>query len=458
MTDQTRSGPRAGRSPYALVGAGEFGATLVAQSRRIPELALAAVCDRDVARAKAALAAGGYDGDAIRVAGSRAEALAAIEGGRIAVLEDSALLADLPLKAVVEATGDPFGAAAVADQALGFGYHVAMATKEAEVVVGPELARRAKAAGLVHTLVEGDQPSLLCQLIQRAQALGFPVVAAGKSTESDYVYDPQARTITAWGRTEHAPDGYDALFAPADPVARIGERAIPSLATATVPDHTEMTIVANQCGLQPDTAAMHGPVARTVELADVFGPKDDGGILSRSGVVDVFTCLRRPDELSFAGGVFVVVETPDPATGRLLASKGMPGSRSGRRLMLHNPVHLLGAEVGLSLLSALKAGRGTGGEAPRQRFDVVGRTRTALKAGHRFTLGRRHAFPDLEPLIQPAAALSGSSPLPYYLLPGATLLRDVPAGHTLTAADVSTTPDSALWRLREAQDGAGLLG
>lgn len=438
------------RSPFALVGAGEFGATLIAQSRRIPDLALTVVCDRDVPRASAALKAGGYEADAFQVAGSRREALAALQAGRIAVLEDSALLSDLPLEAVVEATGDPFGAAAVAEQAIGFGYHVAMATKEAEVVVGPELARMAKAAGLVHTLVEGDQPSLLCQLIARARALGFPVVAAGKSTESDYVFDPRAGTVTSWGRAEAAPAGYEALFAPADPAAALAGRMIPGLATATVPDHTEMTIVANHCGLRPDTAAMHGPVVRTVELPQVFCPLDDGGILGGSGVVDVFSCLRRPDELSFAGGVFVVVEAPDPATGRLLASKGIPGSRSGRHLMLHNPVHLLGAEVGLSLLSALRTGHGTGGENPVQRFDVVARARVALPAGHRFALGYRHVLPDVDPLIEPAAASAEAAPVPYYLLPGAVLRRAVPAGHTITHGDIETDRSGAMWRLRGA--------
>ena len=82
-----------------------------------------------------------------------------------------------------------------------------------------------------------------------------------------------------------------------------------------------------------------------MELPSVFRPAEDGGILGRPGVVDVFACLRRPDELSFAGGVFVVVETPDRATGLLLASKGIPASKDGRYLLLHNPIHLLGVEA-----------------------------------------------------------------------------------------------------------------
>ena len=45
-------------------------------------------------------------------------------------------------------------------------------------------ARRAKAAGLVHTPVAGDQPSLLINLVARARLLGLELVVAGKSNRS----------------------------------------------------------------------------------------------------------------------------------------------------------------------------------------------------------------------------------------------------------------------------------
>ena len=98
-----------------------------------------------------------------------------MECGRIAVVDDLAMIADLPLDAVVEATGQPEAAARVAEQALDSGYHLALVTKEAEVTIGPLLARRARAAGLVHTPVDGDQPALLIGLIARAGMLGLPV-------------------------------------------------------------------------------------------------------------------------------------------------------------------------------------------------------------------------------------------------------------------------------------------
>jgi predicted homoserine dehydrogenase-like protein len=443
------------RFAVALVGAGEFGATFAAQVRRVPQLALRLVCDRDRQRARAALAGAGFGPDDLAAADSRADILTALESGRIAVLDDFTLLADLPLDIVVEATGHPETAAALAALALASGYHTALVTKEAEIVVGPLLARRAKAAGLVHTPVDGDQPSLLLGLIARARALGLPVVTAGKSTESDYVFDPDAGTLSAWGQTVPV-SGYDRLFHGGNDGGGLrdllAERVVPGLDTATVPDLCEMGIVANHSGLAVDRPELHAPVARTIELARLFRPRDEGGLLERRGVVDIFVCLRRPDELSFAGGVFVVVEAPDAATGRLLAEKGIPGSGDGRYLMLHNPVHLLGAEAPISVLSAVRDGRSTGGEDVLPRWDLVGRAMRDFAAGEVLALGARHALPDVEPLLVPAAPLGSAAPVPYYLAAGARLTRPVSRGSLFTLADVAIDPGSVLLSLRREQD------
>ena len=442
------------RFAVALVGAGEFGATFAAQVRRVPQLKLQLVCDRDRRRARTALTAAGYGADDVADADSRAGILAAIEMGRIAVVEDFTLLADLPLDIVVEATGHPETAAALAVLALASGYHTALVTKEAEVVVGPLLARKARTAGRVHTPVDGDQPSLLLGLIARAKTLGLPVVAAGKSTESDYVFDPEAGTVSAWEKTMPV-CGYERAFRGGHGAGLrdlLPARVVPGLDTATVPDLCEMGIVANHSGLAVDRPELHAPVARTVELARLFRPRDEGGLLARRGVVDIFVCLRRPDELSFAGGVFVVVEAPDAATGRLLAEKGIPGSGDGRYLMLHNPVHLLGAEAPISVLSAVREGRSTGGEEVLPRWDLVGRAMRDFAASEVLALGARHALPEVEPLLMPAAPLGSDAPVPYYLAAGARLTRPVSRGSLITLADVAIDPNSVLLKLRREQD------
>jgi predicted homoserine dehydrogenase-like protein len=436
-----------------LVGAGQFGATFVAQSRRIPSLSTVAVCDLDMDRAAAAASAAGFgDAEIVRCEG-RAAATAAIQAGKLAIVEDARILAELPLDIVLEATGIPDVAAATAEAAIANGKHSVIATKEAEIVIGPLLAARARAAGVVHTLVDGDQPSLLVGLVGWARLLGLPIVAAGKASESDFVYDPEAGTVTAWDRSVPAP-GYADAFAMVggDPQGRVTTRNLEAFPNSTVPDLCEMGIVANHTGLVPDRPELHAPIARTTELPRLFRPAAHGGLLHRTGVVDMFNCLRRPDEVSFAGGVFVIVEAPDRVTGEVLAGKGIPASEDGRYLMLNNPVHLLGAEAPMSVLAAARLGVSTGGGEVRQRFDLCARAARDLAAGTRLELGERHAVDGLDHLLLPARPIGGEAPVPYYLLIGAELIRPVAHGTVISAADVRLREGGALLRLRREQD------
>jgi predicted homoserine dehydrogenase-like protein len=445
--------------PVGLVGAGEFGATFVAQASRMQGLQVIAVCDRDTARAQAAALAAGHPAERVRVCADVAAARAAVQAGAIAIVDSAQTLVDLPLVAVLEATGDPEGAAATALAAIDAGRHVVIATKEAEIVVGPELARRAAERGVVHSPVDGDQPSLLIGLVGWARMLGLPVVCAGKASESDFVWDPIADTVTAWGRTVPAA-GYGQRFAPGDD-AMAGGAALDALLAArgelpfaptTVPDLCEMGIVANHTGLLPDRPGLHAPIARTVELPTLFRQRARGGLLSGTGRIDMFNCLRRPDELSFAGGVFVVVEAPDEATGRLFAAKGMPACPQGRHVLLHNPVHLLGAEAAMSMLSAVQLGCSTGGADVRPIVDLVASAARDLEAGELLTMGARHVIDGLGYRLEPARPMAADAPLPYYLAVGARVRHPVRRGEPLRCRDVDLPGGSTLLRLRQAQD------
>lgn len=436
-----------------LVGAGEFGACFVAQARRTPHFATRVICDRDLGRAwEAALTGGFSEGELARCRGED-EALAAMERGQVALVESAEVLARLPIDVVVEATGDPEGAARTALAAIENRRHLVMVTKETEIVIGPILARLAAKNGVVHTPVDGDQPSLLIGLIGWARMLGLPVVAAGKSSESDFVWDGDARTVTAWERAADA-NGFPTAFGDrnSDAMALLAARARLPFPRTTVPDLCEMGIVANHTGLMPDRPDLHAPIARTIELPSLFRPASEGGLLDGIGRVDMFNCLRRPDELSFAGGVFVVVETPDRQTGRLFAAKGMPASPDGRYVLLHNPVHLLGAEAPMSALSAALLGASTGGGEVLPRVDLVARATRDLVVGETLAIGARHVVDGLEALLQPAQALGPAAAVPYYLAANARVVRPVATGTIVTGADLRLPDEGTLLMLRRMQD------
>ncbi|MFQ5954454.1 MAG: homoserine dehydrogenase, partial [Kiloniellales bacterium] len=446
-----------------LAGAGEFGRTFVAQACGIPGLTVPVLCDRDLDRAVLVARASGAAEQDITVCDSPRAAKKALGLGRVVVVPDGTLLAGLPFDLLLEATGDPEAGAANAEAAIRDGKHVAMVSKETDVVVGPELAMRAHRAGLVYTAVDGDQPSLLIGLVSWVRLLGLEIVAAGKGTEFDFVFDPAAGTLTA-NEISVAAEGFGDLWdiASSGAASVIAKRAeiCRTLPQRTPPDLCEMGIVANATGLKPDTPELHAPIARTVELPDVLCPRPAGGLLGGSGRLDVFNCLRRPDEISFAGGVFVVVSCRDEPTWRLLRQKGIPVNGRSGHVLLHNPVHILGAEAPISVLSACLLGLPTGGDDLKPVCDLVAVAERPMRARSVLEIGERHAIDGLGPRLADARAVRGDAPLPYYMAAGARLRTDVPEGTVITADMVEPPEGSVLWVLRRAQDAtfADLLG
>jgi predicted homoserine dehydrogenase-like protein len=439
----------------ALVGAGQFGHSFVFQGMRNRYLDVPVVCDRAPERAMAAFRAAGVPPGDVARCESVAAAKRALERGARVVLADAALAAELPLDILVEATGEPEIAAANAVRALDHGLSVAMVSKEAECTVGPALAQRAAARGLAYTPVDGDQPSLLIGLLSWAGIVGLDVVAAGKSCEYDFVLDARRGVVTSNGVEVPAPRlGACWTFeGAADALVAARAAAIPGLVRQTVPDLAELTVVANATGLKPDAPSLHAPILRTIEVPSVLCPMADGGILDRRPALEVFSCLRASDELSFAGGVFVVVRCEDEASWAVLRDKGHPVARNGRHALLYNPQHLLGIEAVLSVVAACATKTSSGGAAPRPVCDVYAQATVPLRAGTKLELGERHALANLAPLMLDAQPAAGANSVPYYLAAGATLARDVAAGEMLTCDDVVPRADSVAWRLRREQDG-----
>ncbi len=435
-----------------LMGAGEYGFSFLAQSRRTPGLRVVGVYARRVERGVEAFRHAGLPEDAIRICGSLAQAQAALAAEHVVVSDDPLMLMQLPIDIVVESTGAPEAAAVHADAALRNGKHVAMVSKEPDSVVGPLFHRRAKAAGLVYTPVDGDQPSLLMQLVVWARVLGLDILCAGKTSEYDFVYDPAAKRVTSLDRMA---DGaaVEALwaFGARDVRSVIGARAeaLTAIPQHTVPDLVEMGLVANATGLAPDVQEFHAPIARTPEIADVLVPIEMGGILHGAGRVDVVNSLRRPDEASFAGGVFVVVRCEDRKSWEVLRAKGHVVNRAGDAAMIYRPSHLLGVESATTVLSAVLHGRSSGPDDVQPRFDVVGKTNKPLKAGTILeATGHHHQIGGVDGLLVPARAATGANPIPFYLMAGNRLLRDVPAGTVITADMVEPPKESLLWSLR----------
>jgi predicted homoserine dehydrogenase-like protein len=425
---------RGRRIRLALTGAnGGFGRTFLAQCRVAPGVELAVLCDRDIDGLRATLLDLGFDSAVLRICRTEAEVRAA--GNAVALVADAGLLAHAPHDMVIEATGSPEASVTIAEAALRRRAHVGMVSKETDSVVGPWLNQMARDHGVVYTTVDGDQPAGLIGLVTWARVLGFDVVCAGKSSEQDFTFDATRGTVTHAGVSRAVP-GLDRLWAFGTGVASTLEarrRALREFPLSATPDYCEMNVVANSTGLAPSCDALHYPVCRTPELADVFVPVEDGGILARPGVVDVFNALRRGDEASFGGGVFVIVRCTDRAVWKLLADKGHVVGRSGKYACIYQPFHLMGLESLTSVYSAVLHGRSSGSATQRTHALMVARATRDLRAGETLAMGgHMHEMEGVAARLVPAGRAQGAAP--YYLAAGKTLARDVPCGTDIPVA------------------------
>ncbi|MBS1227068.1 MAG: flagellar biosynthesis protein FlgA [Proteobacteria bacterium] len=439
-----------------VVGSGGFGRSFLAQGLRVPLMNARIAVDVDASIAAAGFTALGVAPADVALCRSAEEAHLAWAAGKYIAAAQLSIVLGLPIDVVVEATGNPEAGARHARLAIEAGHHVVLVSKEVDSVVGPYLAQLARQHGKVVTPVDGDQPSLLIGLITWAQTLGFDIVAAGKSSEYDFVYDQAAQTMSCDGKAVAIP-GFDWHWT-------MGERPLGELASArakicaalpqrAVPDLCELLVVANATGFAPDRADLHAPIARIAEVPSFFGPLAEGGLLASERALDVFHCLRRPDEASFAGGVFVIVRCTDRVSWDLLAAKGHVVSRDGARAMVYLPRHLLGLEAATSVLDAAVHGRSSGAQSPQPRLDLIARATRRLTAGSMLAMGgHHHTIDGTAAELHAASPLGSGNAVPFYLAANRPLVRDVEAGAAITLDDIELDPDSELLALRRLQD------
>lgn len=448
----------------AVIGAGQYGTAVVTQAPITPGLDVLVVADLDRDRAAEAFRLAGRAEDRIAYASDAATASELISAGFGVVVDAPEVVAAIPqVEVVCEATGAPEASARFALDAISRGKHVAMVTKDTDAAVGPILRAKAVDAGVVYTPVDGDQHGLLVQFVDWARLVGLEVLAAGKATDGEYVYDAERSTVRILtDKPIHPPWSAEVQIAP-DDVKWLGKipegdvetyvnerrRILAGLPQPGSYDLCEMVIAANYLGFAPQVdELMHAPL-RITEIPVAYALAADGGLIERAGTIDLATCLRGPDEAGLGGGVWAVVRATNEYSNHILTTKGQIANADGTATVLYRPYHLCGVETSTSLLAAGVLGLDTGGQDYAPRFDLARVAARDIAAGELF--GNDHS-PQTTARILPARGLADGSPAPAHLLNGNAASRDIPAGTLITCADVERPEGSVLWRLREEQD------
>ena len=126
-----------------LIGVGEFGRSLIAQSLAIAGMDLVALCDLDIDRLVDNCSKAGIPKTDLAVCSSANDAMTKRALGKLIVTDDPQVAIAVDANVVIEATGNAEIGAANALSAIEHGRNIVLVTKETDCIVGPILSWRA---------------------------------------------------------------------------------------------------------------------------------------------------------------------------------------------------------------------------------------------------------------------------------------------------------------------------
>jgi predicted homoserine dehydrogenase-like protein len=421
-----------------LIGAGKFGSMYLAQIPRTPGVHLVGIADLSPDNARANLARVGWKPE--RVQASSIEA--AITHGTTHVSEDwQALVRHPAIDVIVECTGHPIAAVDHCLEAFAHGKHVVNVTVEADAFCGPLLARKAAEANVVYSLAFGDQPALICDLVDWARTCGFPVVAAGRGHKW-LPHFCESTPDTVWGNYGLTPEQ----------AARGGltPKMFNSFLDGSKPS-IESTAVSNATGLTVPSNGLLYPPASVEDIPYVTRPISEGGVLERKGMVEVVSSLEadgRKIPYDIRMGVWVTVEAETDYIKNCFEEYNAHTDPSGRYFTLYKRWHLIGLEVGVSVASVALRGEPTG-VATAWNADVVATAKRDLRPGD--MLDGEGGYTVWGKLL-PATTSVQLGGLPLGLAHDVKVIRPVAKGQSLSWADVAMDTGTRAYAVRKEME------
>ena len=421
-----------------LIGAGKFAAMYIAQVPKTPGVHLVGIADLNPAYATENLKRVGWTQQMYGAASLEK----ALQEKSTHLSDDwQALVSHPQIDIIIEATGNPPAAVEHALSCFRNNKHVVMVTVEADAFCGPLLARKAAEAGVVYSLAYGDQPALICDLVDWARTAGFPVVAAGRGHKW-LPHFAQSTPETVWGHYGLTPEQAK--------LGGLNPKMFNSFLDGSKPA-IETSAVCNATGLTPAPEGLQYPAGAIDEIPSLMRPRSEGGVLHHKGQVEVISSLTADGEAigyDIRFGVFVVFEGETQYIRRCFGEYGVKTDPSGRYACLYKRWHLIGLEVGISVASVGLRGEPTGC-ASAWRADAVAIAKRDLQPGE--VLDGEGGYTVVGRLM-PAADSAAQGCLPLGLAHGWKLLRPVAAGQAVRWSDAAVDANVTAVRLRREME------
>lgn len=414
-----RSGARV---RVGLIGAGQMGTDIIVQIAQMPGIEVIAVADNRPDRVAEALAL--TDGKGLFGIASDAVEFAALRRkDYLVATRDLALVCTAPeVEVIIDATGNPDAGARVALNAIAAKKHIIMMNVEADVTIGAYLAAEATRAGVVYSLGAGDEPAAAMELIRFIRAMGYPVIAAGKGKNNPF-------------NIEAVPSDYEEEARRRNMNPRMLVEFIDGSKTMV-----EMVAIANACGFVPDIPGMHGPAAPKDQLQDYFCPREEGGLLSRKGVVD-FSVAK-----GVAPGVFAIAEMRHPRVRERMSDLHLG---PGPYYTFFRPYHLTSLEVPLSAAAAVLFGESHMRPLAIPTAEVGCVAKRDLSPGETLDAIGEYSYRGFALTKSDAQAKQA---IPVGLAQGARVTHAVARGELLTRGNTEPSPALTITQVRNRQD------
>jgi len=294
-----------------VVGIGSIGKGMALQPQFTPGIECVAIADIIIEKAINWAIEMKRD---FQVVETLVDAQDAISRGKLVVCTDGNLIAQCDqVDVFIEATNSIAAGAQFGINAIEHGKHLIMMNYEADLMFGPYLMSLAEAKGLVYTVSDGDQPTVIKHVVDELEFMGFQLVMAGNIK------------------------GYlDRYVNPTIIIPEADKRNLDYKMCSSYTDGTklciEMAVVANGLGLKTSIPGMHGP--RMNHILDIFDYFDFDSIWDGTTAVVDYVLGARPK-----GGVFAIGYTDHEYQKNTLAWFP-PEMGPGPYYVFYKPYHL----------------------------------------------------------------------------------------------------------------------
>lgn len=390
-----------------VVGAGQMGFGMISQIATIPGMIVTGISDINLESAQKA---------------------------KVAFLESSTVKNDVlvttnfkevvnhpDVEVLVDATGVPEVGANLALESLIAKKHLVLLNVEIDITIGPLLYHLFKAANLVYSGSDGDEPASTFEMFEFAKTMGMEVLVAGKGKNNKLRVDANPDTVAKEANDRNMSPHMLASFA--DGTKTMGE----------------MTLLANATGFDIDVTAMHGIAGDLDETVKRLRLKADGGVLDKFGVVEYVDGI--------APGVFVIVKANNKGVYDQM-NYMMKAERDHH--ILYRPFHLASLETPVTIAKAILNKQAAITPLAGQVCDTVAVAKKDILEGEKLDGIGGYC---VRGVIEKNSVAMEKKLVPIGLISGNVVAkRKIAKGTFISEDDVILDTSTTVWKLRKLQE------